>query len=810
MSKAIIKATKSAPFLVVMGLVIVATAGILFIPHFSQAVRDSNPGAVWTTTGSCGEPQDTNHYQIGDHVFINYAGFSAGNKSWEIKGNSGGASGDPNIVVSSGTETVDESGAGCFDAYTVATDDWGEYQVKFGTKGDNYRVDYGSIKVYKKVDADGNGTFEKDSHWSNDHGFQWQLDGGLDRNFGNNVTAAAGSHDISETMPAGYKVIGWYRNNSDYSCSEPEGETLPATVNVADDHTVTITFCNAIIPKPKLTVTKVVDNQFGGTLTASDFPLFVNKTQVTSGEQNTFDPDDYTISETNQTGYGNPTFTGDCDSEGSITLNPGDVKTCTITNHDIQPKLTVTKEVVGGPKTAADFPLFVDDQSVMSGEQNGFDVGFYHVTETNLPGYTATFSCNDDGEGTVSLNLGDVKTCTIINTYTPYCGDKIVDKGEQCDGNTQACTTADGYSGTQTCNNPRLNTVTAAFAQNFCTWNPCVTEEKCGDGIKNGTEQCDGTDGVASNQTCTAQCTLLTNETPNPVITLVKTDTPDPVAAGANITYTLNWTVSNASATNVVLTDAIPANTTFVSASTPGAYDAVTNKVTWSMGTVATGNYVTTLTVKVNSPLTNGTKIDNTATIDSTETDPVNAVAQTTVSSGPILAIEKLVDVSTVNPGQTVNYTVKVTNTGTDTAYNVKLTDTLPTGFTAKDDGATTVTHSFGNITAGASVSTTFAVIVGTTNAAGEYTNIVRANSDNYAEISAQVALNVIVPQVLGEKTEVTPVPQVLGETTTLPVTGNNAINSSLVVGTFLGAIIGLGLYLKQRLATVKSRKTTK
>jgi hypothetical protein len=99
-----------------------------------------NVGAIWTTTGSCGSPVDANHYQVGEVVYINGSGFDAGDHTWQIKGQPGGASGDPGDVVASGTVTVDASGAFCFAAYTVQADDWGEYAVKVGNKGDNYNV----------------------------------------------------------------------------------------------------------------------------------------------------------------------------------------------------------------------------------------------------------------------------------------------------------------------------------------------------------------------------------------------------------------------------------------------------------------------------------------------------------------------------------------------------------------------------------------------------------------------------------------------------------------------------------------------
>lgn len=100
-----------------------------------------NSGAIWTTKADCGdETQDANHYMIGEQIHINGKNFDPGLYNWEIKGQPGNASCDPGIVVANGTVTVGANGSFCFDAYAVANDDCGEYSVKVGTKGDNYRV----------------------------------------------------------------------------------------------------------------------------------------------------------------------------------------------------------------------------------------------------------------------------------------------------------------------------------------------------------------------------------------------------------------------------------------------------------------------------------------------------------------------------------------------------------------------------------------------------------------------------------------------------------------------------------------------
>jgi len=115
------------------------------------------------------------------------------------------------------------------------------------------------------------------------------------------------------------------------------------------------------------------------------------------------------------------------------------------------------------------------------------------------------------------------------------------------------------------------------------------------------------------------------------------TDAPDPVAAGGTITYTLAYAnTGNTGATGVILSDAVPANTTFVSATVGGALSA--GVVTWSIGALAAGGSGSVqLVVRVNSPLPSGTIITNgTYSIDAVETAPtVGASISTTTTVTP-------------------------------------------------------------------------------------------------------------------------------------------------------------------------------
>ena len=125
-------------FMISAALMIAALVTSIFPPQLAYA----SSGAVWTTTGSCGNPQDANHYHVGDAVYINGSDFAANTTySWDIIGQPGNASSDPGITVASGTHLTDSNGAFCFLAYTVQPGDLGEYKFDFGDKFDNYRVE---------------------------------------------------------------------------------------------------------------------------------------------------------------------------------------------------------------------------------------------------------------------------------------------------------------------------------------------------------------------------------------------------------------------------------------------------------------------------------------------------------------------------------------------------------------------------------------------------------------------------------------------------------------------------------------------
>jgi hypothetical protein len=105
-------------------------------------------GSIWTTDADCGAPaaQNQNLYAVGQTVYVRGENFDASKPlSWTNVGRPGGASGDPGLVVASGSATTDGAGAFCLDLYEVAPDDWGVYTVDVTqgrtSKIDIYRVD---------------------------------------------------------------------------------------------------------------------------------------------------------------------------------------------------------------------------------------------------------------------------------------------------------------------------------------------------------------------------------------------------------------------------------------------------------------------------------------------------------------------------------------------------------------------------------------------------------------------------------------------------------------------------------------------
>ncbi|MGK2947075.1 MAG: VWA domain-containing protein [Acidimicrobiales bacterium] len=174
---------------------------------------------------------------------------------------------------------------------------------------------------------------------------------------------------------------------------------------------------------------------------------------------------------------------------------------------------------------------------------------------------------------------------------------------------------------------------------------------------------------------------------------VTKTDGGVSTVPGGTVQYTIGYrNVGNQIASGVVLTETVPAHTTFNVASSTLGWICVPDGDAGSTCTIAIGNLApsagyasVTFAVNVVDPLPAGvTEIENTVEISGTnETDPPgdlpNKAGDTTpVDAAPQLEVLKTDNAATVAPGDELTYTISYRNTGNQTATGVTLAEIVP------------------------------------------------------------------------------------------------------------------------------------
>ncbi|WP_254097226.1 gliding motility-associated C-terminal domain-containing protein [Aquimarina sp. Aq107] len=239
---------------------------------------------------------------------------------------------------------------------------------------------------------------------------------------------------------------------------------------------------------------------------------------------------------------------------------------------------------------------------------------------------------------------------------------------------------------------------------------------------------------------------------------VLTTDADGSTTATAGDTVTFTVTVSNggsANATGVEVTDQVPTGYTIVGTPTvsQGTYTVGTG--VWDVGTINTsGNATLTIIATVNATGTyvnvaEVTASDNfdpdstpnndvLAEDDQDDADPgVAPVSDVSLTKGVVLTTD--VDGSTTaTAGDTVTFTVTVSNGGSANATGVEVTDQVPTGYTIVG----TPTVSQGTYTVGTGVwdvgtintsGNATLTIIATVNATGTYVNVAEVTaSDNF------------------------------------------------------------------------------
>ena len=254
------------------------------------------------------------------------------------------------------------------------------------------------------------------------------------------IAVDPGSRTVGETAGTGTSLSSY---DTTISCSNgASGSGTSLTVSVTGGDNITCTITNTL-KLGTLIVKKHVINDNGGSAVASNWSIHVKSgsTEVSgspqagseSGTSYSLMAGAYTASETGgPSGYTGPTFSGDCDSSGNVTVVAGVTKTCTLTNDDIAPKLHLRKVIVndnGGAATVANFTLTANGagSNDLSGTSpvdsgSGLLADTWALSETSPAGYAASDWLCVGGSQTgsnIAVGIGGEATCTITNNDIP-------------------------------------------------------------------------------------------------------------------------------------------------------------------------------------------------------------------------------------------------------------------------------------------------------------------------------------------------------------------------------------------------------
>jgi uncharacterized repeat protein (TIGR01451 family) len=237
-----------------------------------------------------------------------------------------------------------------------------------------------------------------------------------------------------------------------------------------------------------------------------------------------------------------------------------------------------------------------------------------------------------------------------------------------------------GNSGSINCSFPTLPSGTNAQFTLTATINPGFTGSLSNTATVSGTNA----DPVPGNNSATAVTTVSGSADLS-----VNKSGPATGNAGTNITYTITLTNNGPSnAANVALTDTVPANTTFVSASqTTGPTFSCTTPapggtglINCTIASLALTSATFSITVHV-SPGAVGAVISNTANATSTTTDSTpgnnSSTVLTTATASADVSIVKTAPAAAAT-GSNLTYSINVTNNGPSDAAGVTMSDTLP------------------------------------------------------------------------------------------------------------------------------------
>ena len=301
------------------------------------------------------------------------------------------------------------------------------------------------------------------------------------------------------------------------------------------------------------------------------------------------------------------------------------------------------------------------------------------------------------------------------------------------------------------------------------------------------------------------------------VVKSIDASTPGPYEVGSTLTYdvTASSDAGSTSATDVTLSDVLPAGVSYVSSSSSACTPTNTaGTVTCTVSGLAIG---ATATLKITVTITAGVVGPNSATW--TQSVP-SSTGQTSGTSNTVnvpvnyanVTVVKSIDASTPGPfqvGSTLTYDVTATNSATSTsATDVSLSDVLPAGvsYVSSSSSACTPTNTAGTVTCtvaslaiGASATlqitvTITAGVVGPNSAT--WTQSVPSSTGQTSGTSNTVNVPVNYANVTVVKSidASTPGPFQVGSTLTYDVTATNSATSTSATDVSLSDVLPAGV----------------
>ena len=231
-------------------------------------------------------------------------------------------------------------------------------------------------------------------------------------------------------------------------------------------------------------------------------------------------------------------------------------------------------------------------------------------------------------------------------------------------------------------------------------------------GVANGTVIADTASLNYTGAPAPVTGTALVTVSQPPLLTLSTTADHTCCVPGTIITYTVSCADSLADASNIILTDTLPANVTYLPGSMKsnfyyeyevldsGFYGENDGTLTWNLGNTALniGPFSESITfqVMVNAGVAEGTVLTNSASVSCTEAPiPVTSTCAVTVSP-TVLSLTNTANQTSCSAGAVVSYTL---NFGVVQATNspITLTDTLPANLTYLPGSASSVGNYYDN-----------------------------------------------------------------------------------------------------------------